>query len=224
MALPTVYYSVSYVPRLSMDTRTDISINFVEPSGYRADQGYCHAGMYSWEVPSDLALQKEWIPDGEYAQIDIVRENPYGSFKITHGNVDVAAIYSIDGNLYAIGATTAPNCQNMAYSDAQEQRKYLFGSIESSVMVSDNPEQGLLWDREDSSAAALTYRGTGRSDADVMQVVVNYCDWEHKSHLTYLYSIVSLDPEVKITEGAANLLLQVASDATNSITWQPADG
>jgi hypothetical protein len=123
-----------------------------------------------------------------------------------------------------MGATNEPSCHRLTKASHQDPDQHVFADLDADL-VDVEPTKTLLWEGERSSAGMLVYRGPGPSTGqDTMHLVVNYCDWEQGTRLTFLYSLLSLEPDVKITDGAANLLLTVASDPTRSITfthWQP---
>jgi len=177
----------------------------------------CWKPRYTWLLPSDLSPASV-VVDGN----PITGLSDYISISAPAPSAFIggAATYSIDGHRYAMSATGYPECQKITGTDVAQKNAYLLAGMKNTTPIAGNPEKRLLWNRDDSSAAVLVYHGRGQSGDDVMQVVVNYCDWQHHTHMTFLYALVSLDKGIKISDGAANLLLTVASDATSSITWK----
>ncbi len=212
------WYYLVWVPAAQMDHMTTVASDMPARSGTRRQ---CHGSRYTWHMPEDLAPRA--------AGDTHVWETGWGlvhrSIGDSDGFVDTAAIYSVDGKRYAIAATGTPDCEEVVADSGRARDQTLFRELRdrdgtAADMVSRVPERWLLWDRDDSSAAVLVYRGTGASGAETMQVVVNYGDWEHRSRMTFLYSLVALDDGGTITDGVANLLLAVASDATTSLSWE----
>ena len=212
----TGQYRLQYTPVEDM-TNGYISMPYGD---WSKQDDSCWRRDYGWLIPSDLS-PASFVVDGTPVLTDIDQWPRYTDLATGSSRdfVSGAAMYSIDNHRYAMSATGDPECEKMADVSVNQKDGYLFSGMRYAKPIDGTPEKRLLWNRDDSSAAALIYHGPGASGDDVTQVVVNYCDWKHHVHLTYLYALISLDKNVKISDGAKNLLLTVASDATNSIIW-----
>ncbi|MCL2091799.1 MAG: hypothetical protein FWH11_11500 [Micrococcales bacterium] len=207
-------YGVRYAPYTAM-TEGYIVTPHARGLPYRTDVARCPELEHTWLLPSDLSSAVT-VAGGH--QVLLAGWDLLPGALSRDGHIDGTATYSVDGHDYAMGATNEPSCHSLTQASPQEADQHVFAELDADLVG--EPTKTLLWEGERSSAGMLVYRGPGPSTGqDSMQVVVNYCDWEHGTRLTFLYSLLSLEPEVEITDGAANLLLTVAADATRSITF-----
>jgi hypothetical protein len=218
-------YTVKYAPPEAMTN------GYVTVPAWRPLWGdsRCETMEYIWHIPSDLSTDPtvvdgipilvsgwEQVPDADLAFFYDSAADFFTSY------VDGSAMYSIDGHDYAMAAANVPFCTEIAGTSTSSPEDLVFAGLEDATMVDVAPQKMLLWEDERSTAGVLVYRGAGPSTGqETMQVVVSYCDWEHGTRMTFLYSLLALEPDTKISDGAANLLLTVASDATRSITYTP---
>ena len=221
--MATGAYEVRYAPHTAM---TD---GYVTVPGWRmpgSSNLRCSSLPYTWLLPGDLSSEPTIVEGRQILGLDWIWSFvPDGGVSDTDKTlIDGGATYSIDGHDYAMAAANIPVCTEITNTSsataAPTPEDLVFAELENATTVDTAPQEALLWEGERSSAGVLIYHGPGPSTGhDTMQVVVNYCDWEHGTHLTFLYSLLALEPDTEISDGAANLLLTVASDATRSITY-----
>ncbi|MCL2453681.1 MAG: hypothetical protein FWD18_00015 [Micrococcales bacterium] len=223
------YYWVQYAPHTQMTDGYILTPNDGYPHRHTIER--CSSDLHHlWLLPSDLSSAVTVAGGRQVLAPAWAWDQPVISDSA--GYVDGAAIYMIDGRRYAMAATNEPPCATISGSGDRTRSQHLFAGLDTGgpkpglgswpepVLVDVGPEKRLLWDRDDSSAAVMIYRGPGRNTGeDTMQLVVNYADWERGTRLTFLYSLLALDEGVGITDGAANLLLTVAADATRSVRY-----
>lgn len=220
-------YDVRYAPRTAM---TDGYVTMPAWSRPYPSDPRCSSLPYRWLLPGDLSSEPTIVDGRQIVGLDWIWSFvPDGgltddsSSYVSASYLDGGATYSIDGHDYAMAASNIPTCKKITETGAAQAEDQVFAGLDDATTVDVAPEKALLWEGDRSSAGVLVYRGPGPStDQDTMQVVVSYCDWEHGTRLTFLYSLLALEPGTTISEGAANLLLTVASDATRSITRTPA--
>jgi len=139
-----------------------------------------------------------------------------------------AAEYVINGDTYIFGVSHEAECARIApdASVAQQRDDYLLATSAFEPMealeldpVSSTSEPYLLWSRTDSAAAVLVFRGQGgHTGDDVVQVLLNYCDWERGIWLSFFFSVIGAEPGVAISKGAETFLLSMVSDVAKSVT------
>jgi len=138
-----------------------------------------------------------------------------------------AAEYLIDGEAYVFGVSHEGECTTIRSSEdlTHKHDDYLLTSAPLEPMgelqldpVSTTGDPYLLWSRPDSAAAVLVFRGQGeRTGDDVVQVLLNYCDWERGVQLSLFFSVIAVEPGVAVSDGARNFLLSMVSDVANSV-------
>lgn len=137
-----------------------------------------------------------------------------------------AAEYVVDGQTYVYGISGEGICATIAADEtsAQKADEHLLSNTDGPIgelrvdLAKGTGDSYLLWDRADSSAAVLVFRNQGeRTGDDVVQVQLNYCDWDRGIHLRLYFAAISLEPGVAVSEGAENFLLSMASDVAESV-------
>lgn len=134
--------------------------------------------------------------------------------------------YVIDGEAYVFGVSYFARCNDIDpdKSSAQKIDDYLLAPMlfyEDSDTESrlSRSEPFLLWDRDDSSAAVMVYRGEGELTGDeYVEVSLNYCDWENGFQIRMSFSVISVEKGVTVSKGAESHLLSMVSEVAESVT------
>lgn len=193
------------------------------------DGGYRNYGLYN-DVSEPLDPDKkrpgddvscESLSDGQAYSYQL-RED----FFLGQSSTSRPVEYVIDGGEYVFGMSYFARCDDIDpdKSSAQKVDDYLLAPMlfyedsENESRLSGS-EPFLLWDREDSSAAVMVFRGKAElTGGDYVEASLNYCDWENGFQVRMSFSVISAEEGVDVSKGAENYLLLMVSDVAQSVT------